>query len=233
MIARKLEEILSAIYRFFVFPFIRIYCELSTKSIMKQRTYINKGTSLGGRNYIGDNTVLSNVEFGYGSYISRSSILSNARVGKYCSIGPNLECLGGSHPTKGFVSMHPSFYAKTSPCGFSFVKDDLYDENKYTDKEKGYFYEIGNDVWIGANVSLAQGVHIGNGAVVGANSLVLNDIEPYSIYAGVPAKKIGTRFDEDKISKLQSIKWWDKGEDFIQSNIDSFSDISLFLENIK
>jgi len=233
VIVRKLEEILSILFRFFVFPFVRIYYELTTKSVMKQGTYTNKGTRLLGKNYIGEGTVLSNVEFGFGSYVSRDSILSNAKVGKYCSIGPNMSCLGGSHPTKGFVSTHPAFYAATSPCGFSYSNEDIFDENKFTDKSKGYFYEIGNDVWIGANVSLGQGVHIGDGAIIGANALVLKDVEPYAIYAGVPAKKIGSRFDEHTVEKLESIRWWDKGEEFIKSNINSFSDINTFLEENK
>jgi len=49
---------------------------------------------------------------------------------------------------------------------------------------------IGNSVWIGANVTITKGVHIGDGAVIGANSVVLHDVEAHSIYAGVPAKKI-------------------------------------------
>ena len=231
MIVRKLEEIGSAIYRALFFPFVRIGIEIKTKSILKQQTYINKGTILGGRNYIGKGSIITNTELGYGSYISAGGDLANARVGKYCSIGPNLTCIGGSHPVKGFVSTHPSFYSKKSPIGMSYVDTDLFEENKYTDLKKGYYYEVGNDVWIGANVSLAQGIHIGNGAVIGANSLVLDDVEPYSIYAGVPAKKIGMRFEVDQISKIENIKWWDKGESFIKSNIDKFSDINSFLED--
>ena len=236
MLARKLGEIGSDIYRSVVFPFVRIVIELKTKSIMKQRTYMNKGTVLRGRNFIGKGTVLTNVDFGFGSYISVNGDLANAKVGKYCSIGPNLTSVGGNHPVHDFVSIHPAFYSRNNGAGFDYmdcieasldekVTGNLFDEDKYVDEEKGYFYEIGNDVWIGANVSICQGVHIGDGAVVGANALVNKDLEPYGIYAGVPAKKIGSRFSEKDIEKLLAIKWWDNDEEWIKHHSGEFLNV--------
>lgn len=232
MLVRKFKEIGSDLYRTIVYPFVRIAIEIKTKSIMKQRTYTNKGTVLRGRNYIGKGTVLTNVDLGFGSYISVNGGVSNARIGKYCSIGPNLSSIGGNHPTKGFKSTHPAFYAKDNGAGFSYMdtintllkedNDTLFAEDKYVCEEKGYFYEIGNDVWIGANVSICQGVKIGDGAVIGACSLVNKDVEPYGIYAGVPAKKIGQRFSNEEIESLLDEKWWDKGEDYIKLHADSF-----------
>ena len=49
---------------------------------------------------------------------------------------------------------------------------------------------IGDRVWCGANVTITKGVHIGSGAVIGANAVVVNDVEAHSIVAGVPAKRI-------------------------------------------
>lgn len=49
---------------------------------------------------------------------------------------------------------------------------------------------IEDRVWCGANVTITKGVHIGEGAVIGANAVVINDVEPHSVVAGVPAKKI-------------------------------------------
>jgi len=253
MLTRKLGEIGSDIYRAIVFPFVRISIELKTKSIMKQRTYTNKGTVLRGRNYIGKGSVLTNVDFGFGSYISANGDLANARVGKYCSIGPNLTSVGGNHPVHDFVSIHPAFYARNNGAGFDYMdciegsrttdsrktsgaenqnnagstlaSGNLFDENKYVDQAKGYFYEIGNDVWIGANVSICQGVYIADGAVVGTGTLVNKDLEPYGIYAGVPAKKIGSRFTDEEIEKLLNLKWWDKGEEWIKLHANEFNDI--------
>ena len=53
--------------------------------------------------------------------------------------------------------------------------------------------EIGNDCWIGANAVVTPGVSLGEGTVVGAGSVVTSSTEPYSIVAGAPARKIGTR----------------------------------------
>lgn len=52
---------------------------------------------------------------------------------------------------------------------------------------------IGDDVWIGDRVTILPGVHIGEGSIIGAGAVVTADVEPYSIAAGVPAKKIRSR----------------------------------------
>ena len=57
---------------------------------------------------------------------------------------------------------------------------------------------IGNDIWIGARVTILPGVHVGDGSVIGAGAVVTKDVEPYSIVAGNPAKKIGSRLTEKK-----------------------------------
>ena len=225
MLIRKLGEIGSSFYRTIIFPFVRIAIELKTKSIMKQKSYVNKGTVLRGKNFVGKNSVLTNVDLGFGSYVSSNADLSNAKVGKYCSIGPNLSSIGGNHPLNHHKSTHPAFYAKNNASGFSYLtgeKDSIFTEDKYVDESKRYFYEIGNDVWIGANVSICQGVTIGDGAVIGACSLVNKDVEPYAVYAGVPAKKIKQRFADETIEKLLNEKWWDKGEEWIKEHASEF-----------
>lgn len=229
MLIRKLGEIGSALYRTIIFPFVRIGIEIRTKSVLKQGTYVNKGTILRGRNFIGKGSTLTNTDMGFGSYISVNGDLSNAKVGKYCSIGPNLCSVGGNHPVSTYVSTHPAFYAKNNGAGFSYVENNSYDEDKFTDKSKGYFYEIGNDVWIGANVSICQGVRIGDGAVIGAGSLVNRDVEPYAVYAGIPAKKIRMRFDDDQINRLTEYKWWDNDEKFIKEHAADFADVNEFI----
>jgi virginiamycin A acetyltransferase len=69
---------------------------------------------------------------------------------------------------------------------------------------------IGNDVWIGQNAVILPGVNIGDGAIIGANSVVGSNISPYTIVAGNPAKVIRKRFDEELIDLLLRFKWWDK-----------------------
>lgn len=78
---------------------------------------------------------------------------------------------------------------------------------------------IGNDVWIGYGAIILSGVTIGDGAIVGAHSLVTKDIPPYTIAGGVPARPIRKRFSEEKISGLMKMKWWDWSEDKILKNL--------------
>ena len=54
-----------------------------------------------------------------------------------------------------------------------------------------------------------QGVHIGDGAIIGTRAIVTKDVPPYTIVVGVPAQPVKKRFDEKTINKLISIKWWD------------------------
>lgn len=67
---------------------------------------------------------------------------------------------------------------------------------------------IGNDVWIGQNVTVMPGVHIGNGAIIGTNSTVASDIPPYAVAVGNPARVIRRRFDDDTIALLERLQWW-------------------------
>ncbi len=69
---------------------------------------------------------------------------------------------------------------------------------------------VGNDVWIGQNVTIMPGVKIGDGAIIGMNSVVASDVPPYTIVAGNPARIIRQRFDNELIDLLLRFKWWDK-----------------------
>lgn len=68
---------------------------------------------------------------------------------------------------------------------------------------------IGNDVWIGYEAMILAGVHIGNGAIIGARAVVTKDVAPYSIVGGVPAREIRKRFDDATIARLEALQWWD------------------------
>ena len=68
---------------------------------------------------------------------------------------------------------------------------------------------IGNDVWIGYEAVILSGVHIGDGAIIGARAVVTRDVEPYTIMGGVPARPIRKRYDEETIQRLLALRWWD------------------------
>jgi hypothetical protein len=72
----------------------------------------------------------------------------------------------------------------------------------------GFSTKIGNDVWIGQGAFIKSGVTIGDGAVVAAHAVVVKDVEPYAIVAGVPARTVRKRFDEPICAKLMELQWW-------------------------
>ena len=78
---------------------------------------------------------------------------------------------------------------------------------------------IGNDVWIGQNAVILPGVHIGDGAIIGAKTVVGGNIDPYTVVIGNPAKPMRKRFDNELISLLLKFKWWDKEIDEINALI--------------
>jgi virginiamycin A acetyltransferase len=78
---------------------------------------------------------------------------------------------------------------------------------------------IGNDVWIGYEAIILAGVHIGDGAIIGARAVVTKDISPYAIVGGVPAKFIKSRFPDETVAMLQEIKWWDWDKEKIVRSI--------------
>ena len=94
---------------------------------------------------------------------------------------------------------------------------------------------IGNDVWIGAKATIMSGITIGDGAIIAAGSVVVKDVEPYSMVGGNPAKHLKFRFTEKQIMSLLKISWWNWTEDRIKSDammmwsdsIDKFIDKNL------
>ena len=78
---------------------------------------------------------------------------------------------------------------------------------------------IGNDVWIGQNAVFLPGVNIGDGAIIGASTVVGSDVEPYTIVIGNPARVLRKRFNDELIQLLLKFKWWDKSIDEINELI--------------
>lgn len=155
------------------------------------------------------------------SYISRNSYVKNTDIGKFCSIGPNFCCGLGIHPTNG-VSTSPMFYSTLKQNGFS-----LTEVNKVVESKR---IIIENDVFIGANVTVLDGVKIGNGAIIGAGATVTKDIPPYAIAVGVPARVVKYRFEKDQIEQLQKVEWWNFEEAKLREIERCFFDLNIFIE---
>ncbi len=117
-------------------------------------------------------------------------------IGKYCSIADGATILLGGEHHLDWVTTYP----------FSMLWDDAQSFSGYPMNTGNV--TIGHDVWIGHEALILSGVSLGNGAVIGARSVVTNDVPPYAVVAGVPARRVKQRFSEEMIEVLQRIAWW-------------------------
>lgn len=121
-------------------------------------------------------------------------------IGKFCAIATDAKFImnGANHKTSG-ISTYP----------FSIFGNGW---EKVMPKPGELPYKgdtvIGNDVWIGYDATIMPGIKIGDGAVIGAKSVVTKDVPPYAVVGGNPAKIIKMRFDESTIQTLLKIQWW-------------------------
>lgn len=198
------------------------------KLMFSQYTYISKNCKFEGRNIICKGTTFSG-SLGYGSYLGDNCNL-NAEIGRFCSIGPGCHYINQSHPYKApFVSTSRQFVSMSGRSGGkTFTKHQVFDEFLFFDKERGLINKIGNDCWLGADVTLIGGVEIKDGAVVLANAVVTKDVPPYAIVGGVPAKIIGYRYDEETIALLQRTHWWTMDEQWLDEHWDLMVDLEKY-----
>ena len=175
---------------------------------------------------IGSRCDVQRSEFGDFSYCGDGCYLPQTRVGKYCSIARGVQLAAGNHP-KDYLSTHPATYSKDAYPKTGFCSNNSFTEEfSYVDDDKKILCEIGNDVWIATNALLVCGsepLRVGDGCIVAAGAVVTRSTPPYSIVAGVPAKVIGWRFDEQTIAMLLELRWWDKDDAWIRSNIELFA----------
>lgn len=133
-------------------------------------------------------------------------------IGRFCSIACGAKFLFNcaNHSLKSLSSYtFPLFYEEwgLGKAGVATAWDNRGD------------IIIGNDVWIGFEAVIMAGVHIGDGAIIGARAVVTKDVPPYTIVGGVPAREIRKRFDAATVGRLQALKWWDWPEERIRQNL--------------
>lgn len=159
-------------------------------------------------------------------------------IGRYCSINGtakiwnnhSLDCVTTS-PILDHVRFYP--WEKNDERRELVKKYGRHKENAKFDNSAirdNRPVVIGNDVWIGAYVSILPGVRIGDGAVIAAGAVVTGDVEPYAIVGGVPAKTIRYRFDEEMIKKLLEVKWWEWSVEEVEKNIELLYDPVQFMK---
>jgi len=123
-------------------------------------------------------------------------------IGKFCSLASGVQFIMGS-------ANHRISSISTYPF---HVFGGAWEENTPPHLSQLPFKGdtvVGNDVWIGRESVIMPGVHIGDGAIIAARSVVARDVEPYTLAGGNPARPIRRRFDEELISLLLALRWWD------------------------
>jgi virginiamycin A acetyltransferase len=78
---------------------------------------------------------------------------------------------------------------------------------------------VGNDVWFGYGATVMPGVRIGDGAIIAAKAVVVDDVPAYGIVGGNPAKLIRKRFADDEIARLLDLAWWDWAPEKVTRNV--------------
>lgn len=142
-------------------------------------------------------------------------------IGAFCSIAPGTVIVPNDH-RMDWVTTSPILAVKD----FGFTDRDL--NMEYCPSEKREVI-IGNDVWIGANCIIFEGVKIGDGAVIAAGSIIRRDVPPYAVVVSVD-KIIKYRFSKDVIDKLLKIQWWNWPDDKIKENLNLLYNPEKFVE---
>ncbi len=141
-------------------------------------------------------------------------------IGKYCSFAADVQVMLGGEHRPDWVTTYPFSILRAEHAGI-----------KGHPASKGDII-IGNDVWIGREAIILSGVTIGDGAVIAARSIVRKNVPPYTIVGGVPAKQIRKRFDDDVISRLLALRWWDWSDARVNAAVPLLlqQDITKFLD---
>jgi len=135
-------------------------------------------------------------------------------IGRFCAIAEGAKFImnGANHAMSGFSTYPFNIFGHGWEKGF--------DPATMTGELRGDTI-IGNDVWIGMEAIVLPGVKVGDGAIIGAKSVVSHDVPPFSIIAGNPGKVVKMRFDRSTVDRLLKVAWWNWPADKITRNLDA------------
>ena len=129
---------------------------------------------------------------------TNSSLFHGITIGRYSSLAENVRAFCGTH-SPDWISTSSNFFK----AEYLESTEDL----TYEERNKNSI-RIGNDVWIGSHVALKNDITIGDGAIIGTGAVVTEDVPPFAVMDGVPARIIRFRFSKDIIKKIMALQWW-------------------------
>lgn len=146
---------------------------------------------------------------GYGCFIL-NNYRGGTTFGRYCTVYGTAQAFNANHPMN-LKSSHALFYNSQ----LQFVRHDLIERGSLT---------VGNDVFIGHNAIILPTVrNIGDGAIIGAGAVIHQDVPPYAVMTGNPARVVRYRFGEEIIESMLEEKWWEKSIDQLKKDLESFT----------
>lgn len=181
-----------------------------------------------------------NIIVGENSKLSNVYLAGTIEIGKYTSVwGPNTDiysrlnkvCIGNFCSIARNVSIQ-EFNHKTDRLTNYFIFQNFFKEDISQDINSKGSVLIGNDVWIGAHSVILSGAEIGDGAIIGANSVVTGKIPAFAIAGGIPAKVIKYRFSPEIMEELTKMEWWNWPAERLKRNREIFED-GLTLEKLQ
>ncbi len=165
-------------------------------ALMFERGAAQSGQTLSSRGH---------VFMGAYSYMNEGGFLRDGSfVGRFCSIGRRVTIGAGMHAMHG-LSTHPALARGNGP---KYNREQLA-QLAVPPRRDLRFTVLGNDVWIGDGAVVVPGVTVGTGAIIGANSVVTRDVEPYAIVGGIPARVIRHRHPPQVVKGLLATRWWE------------------------
>lgn len=159
--------------------------------------------------------VLSRVEnptfLQVGAFTSISGgLIGGVRIGRYCALAPEVRIGAYNHPTDWLTSSRVAHYPVVHDWDQFCAPDrvDFIRRNVRSFPNSRRVTTLGHDVWVGQGSFIRAGVTLGTGCIVGARSVVVKDVPPYAVVAGVPATVKRFRFDDQTIARLLALEWW-------------------------
>lgn len=158
-------------------------CQNSILNASKGRITLGQHTRIGNSTELVAEENKELIVKDYSTIYSNCKLLGDIEIERYCTLATNIYISSGNH------------YAFHQPELLVKIQDKIVlgeEKGRAVHNKKVHIHE---DVWIGNGAFISRGVTIGRGSVIGANAVVTKDVEPYSIMAGIPAKKIKNRLE--------------------------------------
>jgi len=171
---------------------------------------------------VGEQTRLGDCLLDDYAYVQHFCDLMSADIGKFANIANMVRINPGFHPMERPTLHHFTY----RPTMYGMAEEDDAAFFEWRSRQR---VVIGHDTWIGHGAVIMPGVHIGNGAVVGSNSVVTKDVPAYAIVAGASAKLIRQRFPKAIAQALEATAWWDWDHDTLTERMPEFKDLRSFL----